>query len=181
MADTFKPWVWAVFAFNSLFATIFALLAWYTFSEFKRVSSEATVLVVDRDDWVALFRGAAVSAFFALLLVIIFVVVSIYYMVFTRVSLAHPRSRYGKGFLVAASFYTAMHLANIAAQFWSFTSAMHTWTTVYHADFDRALLIATYAWGFISAGSFLIFAVMLMIWPNTEVEALEHERLSTAA
>ncbi len=43
-------------------------------------------------------------------------VVSIYYMVFSRVTLAHPRSRYGKGFLVAASFYTAMHLANIAAQ-----------------------------------------------------------------
>ncbi len=30
--DTFKPWVWAVFAFNTLFNGIFAILCFATFS-----------------------------------------------------------------------------------------------------------------------------------------------------
>ena len=30
--DTWKPWVWAMFAFNTLFGVIFAILSWATFS-----------------------------------------------------------------------------------------------------------------------------------------------------
>ena len=30
--DTWKPWVWAIFAFNTLFGVIFAILSWATFS-----------------------------------------------------------------------------------------------------------------------------------------------------
>ena len=30
--DTWKPWVWAMFAFNTLFGIIFAILSWATFS-----------------------------------------------------------------------------------------------------------------------------------------------------
>ena len=30
--DTRKPWVWAIFAFNTLFGVIFAILSWATFS-----------------------------------------------------------------------------------------------------------------------------------------------------
>jgi hypothetical protein len=83
----------------------------------------------------ALFDGAAVSAFFAVILVIIFTVThlliaaafklaaprvnllqvcAIYYMIFTRKGLSHPGSRYGKGFMVALSFMTALHICNIA-------------------------------------------------------------------
>ena len=41
-------------------------------------------------------------------------VCAIYYMIFTRKGLSHPGSRYGKGFMVALSFMTALHICNIA-------------------------------------------------------------------
>ncbi|KAL3139015.1 hypothetical protein ABBQ32_005816 [Trebouxia sp. C0010 RCD-2024] len=62
----------------------------------------------------ALFDGAAGSAFFAVILVVIFTVCAIYYMIFTRKGLSHPGSRYGKGFMVALSFMAALHICNIA-------------------------------------------------------------------
>ena len=41
--DTFKPWVWAVFAFNTLFNGIFAVLCFATFSVIEPLFSQSTL------------------------------------------------------------------------------------------------------------------------------------------
>lgn len=99
MRDQWKPWVWAVFAFNCLFATVFALLCWESYRQFRNVtkSSAFAPALTDVKEWyiqqvalryaerhfdlntllprrTALFNGAASSAFFAVILVIIFTV-----------------------------------------------------------------------------------------------------------
>ncbi|KAL0037762.1 hypothetical protein WJX77_011066 [Trebouxia sp. C0004] len=161
--DQWKPWVWAVFAFNCLFATVFALLCWETYRQFRNVIKSAAFApaLVDVKEWTALFDGAAVSAFFAVILVIIFTVCAIYYMIFTRKGLSHPGSRYGKGFMVALSFMTALHICNIATHFLSFSPAIKYWVTTFNVDFSRLLLTATYSFGYISTVFFLVFAFML--------------------
>jgi hypothetical protein len=39
-----------------------------------------------------------------------------YYMILSVRSLGHPRAKYGKGVMVGAAFFIALHLCNIAAQ-----------------------------------------------------------------
>ncbi|KAA6426688.1 MAG: hypothetical protein FRX49_03798 [Trebouxia sp. A1-2] len=189
--DQWKPWVWAVFAFNCLFATVFALLCWETYRQFRNVTKSAAFApaLVDVKEWcvlqfaawrgTALFDGAAVSAFFAVILVIIFTVCAIYYMIFTRKGLSHPGSRYGKGFMVALSFMTALHICNIATHFLSFSPAIKYWVTTFNVDFSRLLLTATYSFGYISTVFFLVFAFMLVIWKRTDIEILYAESPST--
>ncbi|KAK9808156.1 hypothetical protein WJX73_002926 [Symbiochloris irregularis] len=182
-AKLYGAFAWTAFAFNTLFSTLFAVLAWFTFTEFKRVSKDP-VLVAAADvrpkDWVALFRGAAVSAFFSVLLVILFVIQALYYMLFSRKSLAHPRSKFGRGFLMAGSFMSALHIANIAQQFYSFEPAMDSWVSEFHVSFNTMLLTSTWVFGYISAATFLVFAVMLALWHDTQAEDVEHQILTTA-
>ena len=49
--DQWKPWVWAVFAFNCLFATVFALLCWETYRQFRNVAKSAAPALVDVKEW----------------------------------------------------------------------------------------------------------------------------------
>ena len=51
--DQWKPWVWAVFAFNCLFATVFALLCWETYRQFRNVTKSAAFApaLVDVKEW----------------------------------------------------------------------------------------------------------------------------------
>ena len=53
MRDQWKPWVWAVFAFNCLFATVFALLCWETYRQFRNITkSQAFVpALTDVKEW----------------------------------------------------------------------------------------------------------------------------------
>jgi hypothetical protein len=41
---------------------------------------------------------------------------AVYYMVLSTKPLGHPRAKYGKGVLVGATFFIALHICNIAAQ-----------------------------------------------------------------
>lgn len=54
--DQWKPWVWAVFAFNCLFATVFALLCWETYRQFRNVTKSAAFApaLVDVKEWCVL-------------------------------------------------------------------------------------------------------------------------------
>lgn len=173
--------MWAVFAFNCLFATVFALLCWETYRQFRNITKSTAFApaLVDVKEWTALFDGAAVSAFFAVILVILFTVCAIYYMIFTRKGLSHPGSRYGKGFMVALSLTTSLHICNIATHFLSFSPAIKYWVTTFNVDFSRLLLTATYSFGYISTVFFLVFAFMLVIWKRTDVEILYAESPST--
>lgn len=51
--DQWKPWVWAVFAFNCLFATVFALLCWETYRQFRNVTKSAAFApaLTDVKEW----------------------------------------------------------------------------------------------------------------------------------
>ena len=51
----------------------------------------------------------------------------------TRKSLAHPRSKYGRGFLTATALFCALHIANISSHYYSFRGAMSTWVSTYKA------------------------------------------------
>ncbi|BDA49269.1 hypothetical protein COCOBI_13-3800 [Coccomyxa sp. Obi] len=179
--DTFKPWVWAVFAFNTLFNGIFAILCFATFSSFRKMMNDTSFAFpagTDRNTWQWLFDGAAVNAFFALILVVLSVAFAIRYMIFSRRALSHPRSSYGKGIMVATSLFAALHMINIATQFLSFEPAMTHWVRDYHAHFNRVLLMATVAFGYISAAMQLLFLFMLLVWHNREAEALDRVALA---
>ncbi|KAK9846501.1 hypothetical protein WJX81_005367 [Elliptochloris bilobata] len=171
MADTgagWTPWVWAGLAFNLLFSTIFCFLSWATFTSFKRLTNDSTVPVgISREAWSWLFDGAAVSAFFALVVLILFACFSVYYMLLSRKPLSHPRKKYGKGVLVASSLFAALHVANIATHFLSFTPIMNAWVGTYKADFNRPLLVATWGFGYISAAALLIFTESEQSQPAT--------------
>jgi hypothetical protein len=170
MDDTWTPWVWAVFAFTCLFNTIFAFLCWDTFTEFRRV--EKLGLQATEKGWSSLFAGAAGSAFFAVILVVIFVACSIYYMVLTRKGLSHPASRYGKGFMVALTFMCGLHICNIATHFLSFSPAMTNFTDTYKVEFNRLLLTSTYVFGYLTCAWFLVLSLMLELWRRKDVEIL---------
>ncbi|KAK9843385.1 hypothetical protein WJX84_012097 [Apatococcus fuscideae] len=154
-SDTWRPWVWAAFAFNTLFASLFAILCWATFSEFHNVIHDEKSLVPagERTDWRYLFQGAAGSAFFAVILVVVFVVASLYYMVLT-----------------------SFHLANIATHFLSFEPVMHSWVHDHHANFSLTILTATYVMGYVSTVFFLAFTVLMMIMGEEQAKGA-HERL----
>lgn len=91
-------------------------------------------------------------------------------MIFTRKGLSHPGSRYGKGFMVALSLMTSLHVCNIAThvslhqlkkqqmaqmlgklmvnlimlmQFLSFAPAIKYWVSTFNVNFSRLLLTAT--------------------------------------
>ena len=51
--DQWKPWVWTVFAFNCLFSTVFALLCWETYRQFRNITRTAafTPALVDVKEW----------------------------------------------------------------------------------------------------------------------------------
>lgn len=182
-SDVWGAFAWTAFAFNTLFSTLFAILGWFTFHEFSRVSAEisnnqAAAETVRPAIWSNLFRGAAVSAFFSVVLAVVFVVLALYYMLFSRKSLAHPRSRFGRGMLAASAFSSALHICNIAAQFYSFSPAMDLWVSEYHIHFNTLLLTSTWVFGFISAASFLVFFFMLVFWHDRNAEQVEHEMLT---
>ena len=44
-------------------------------------------------------------------------------MLLSRRSLAHPRCKFGRGFLIATTLFCALHVANIASHFYSFRQA----------------------------------------------------------
>lgn len=53
MRDQWKPWVWVVFAFNCLFATVFALLCWESYRQFRNVTKSAAFApaLTDVKEW----------------------------------------------------------------------------------------------------------------------------------
>ena len=72
--------------------------------------------VVLRGDWAGrwwLFDGAAVSAFFVVIIVALTVLLALRYMLLTRRSLCHPRSSFGRGLMVATGLFAALHFINI--------------------------------------------------------------------
>lgn len=178
-SDNWRPWVWAAFAFNTLFASLFAILCWATYEEFHTVIHDEKTLVPQDEckDWKFLFQGAAGSAFFAVILVVIFVISSLYYMVLTRYSLSHPHSRYGKGFMVGLSLFCSFHLANIATHFLSFEPIMSSWVHDKQANFSLTILTATYVMGYVSTVFFLVFTIMMMLLGEEQAKGA-HERLT---
>ena len=60
-----------------------------------------------------LFDGAAVSAFFVVIIVALTVLLALRYMLLTRRSLCHPRSSFGRGLMVATGLFAALHFVNI--------------------------------------------------------------------
>ena len=60
-----------------------------------------------------LFDGAAVSAFFVVIIVALTVLLALRYMLLTRRSLCHPRSSFGRGLMVATGLFAALHFINI--------------------------------------------------------------------
>lgn len=60
--DQWKPWVWAVFAFNCLFATVFALLCWETYRQFRNITKSTAFApaLVDVKEW-QVFAAATVA------------------------------------------------------------------------------------------------------------------------
>ena len=60
-----------------------------------------------------LFDGAAVSAFFVVIIVALTVLLALRYMLLTRRSLSHPRSAFGRGLMVATGLFAALHFVNI--------------------------------------------------------------------
>jgi len=76
------------------------------------VASSTLIHQVSRRWW--LFDGAAVSAFFVVIIVALTVLVALRYMILTRRSLCHPRSSFGRGLMVATGLFAALHFINIA-------------------------------------------------------------------
>ena len=60
-----------------------------------------------------LFDGAAVSAFFVVIIVALTVLLALRYMLLTRRSLSHPRSAFGRGLMIATGLFAALHFVNI--------------------------------------------------------------------
>ncbi|CAL5226776.1 g9633 [Coccomyxa viridis] len=179
--DTWKPWVWAMFAFNTLFGVIFAILSWATFSGFRQIMHTATTVLpagTDSDAWWWLFDGAAVSAFFVVIIVALTVLLALRYMLLTRRSLCHPRSSFGRGLMVATGLFAALHFVNIGTHFLSFVPSMQHWVNDYGVHFNRVLLTATVAFGYMSAALNLIFAMMLLFWRDKDAEALDRVALT---
>ncbi|CAK0786335.1 hypothetical protein CVIRNUC_009548 [Coccomyxa viridis] len=179
--DTRKPWVWAVFAFNTLFGIIFAILSWATFSSFRQVMKSATTVLpqgTDANAWWWLFDGAAVSAFFVVIIVALTVLLALRYMLLTRRSLSHPRSAFGRGLMIATGLFAALHFVNIGTHFLSFLPAMQHWVSDYNVHFNRVLLTATVAFGFLSAALNLIYALMILFWRDKDAEALDRVALT---
>lgn len=72
--------------------------------------------LVLRSDWPGrwwLFDGAAVSAFFVVIIVALTVLLALRYMLLTRRSLCHPRSSFGRGLMVATGLFAALHFVNV--------------------------------------------------------------------
>eukprot|EP00891_Asterochloris_glomerata_P005301 jgi/Astpho2/5301/Aster-05860 len=165
--------VWCVLAFTLLFGAIFSFLAWDVFLDFRRVVRDPHFTAMagnDKHAWAQLFMGAAGSAFFAVVLVVVFAVCAIYYMLLHRKGLSHPVQNFGRGFLVALSFMGCLHIANIATHFLSFAPAMGHWIVDYKVDFNRVLLDSTFVVGYASSLFFLAFALLLLFWRRTDVD-----------
>eukprot|EP00884_Botryococcus_braunii_P009151 jgi/Botrbrau1/18237/Bobra.53_1s0091.1 len=173
-SDTWRPWTWAVFAFTTLFGVIFAILCWFSYTNLRHMADDVDLLTPPGTtrEWVDIFNGAAASAFFAVVLVVLFLLLATYYMILSVRPLGHPRSKYGKGVLVGAAFFIALHLCNIAAQFYTFHGAST------FLAYNRQLLTATWVFGFISTLCFLIFTCMLAFWHDKAAENLELQALS---
>lgn len=118
------------------------------------------------------------SAFFVVVIVALTVLFSLRYMILTRRSLNHPRSSFGRGLMIATGLFACLHFINIGTHFLSFLPAMQHWVNDYGVHFNRVMLTATVAFGYLSAALNLIFALMLLFWRDKDAEALDRVALT---
>ena len=90
--------------------------AWLSYEATLALRSPIRAWLVMRSDWPGrwwLFDGAAVSAFFVVIIVALTVLLALRYMLLTRRSLCHPRSSFGRGLMVATGLFAALHFINV--------------------------------------------------------------------
>ncbi|KAJ9517706.1 hypothetical protein QJQ45_004019 [Haematococcus lacustris] len=180
-APSIHPWVspwrkWAVgvFAANSVAAIIFCGLCITTYKAFKELvstlSQQQAATGVSLRAWTSLFNGAAVSAGFACVLALLAIALSTILFCFSSKSVAHPNRVVSKRFLQAASWFTGLHVLNIALQFHSYTPLMSSLQDVQtpseHLTFNTPLLAAAVAFGYINAILSGLFGVLLSLWTD---------------
>lgn len=69
-----------------------------------------------------------------------------------------------KTFLIAAACFSGLHLLNIAMQLHSYRPLMDAFTHQLGTSFSTSLLGASVVFGYISAITFIGFALLLTLW-----------------
>ncbi|GAX81654.1 hypothetical protein CEUSTIGMA_g9082.t1 [Chlamydomonas eustigma] len=181
----FGTWVWVCFYTCAVFATIFSILCALVYQDFvnfifklrstnglqelafRTSPSSALVTGLPYRDWQALLWGTAVSAVFAFVICFTFHVGTLLMLLCSLKSLGHPGRRFGRGFVVAASLWTALHILNISLQFHSFGPMMNSLTLgspnnkTGHNPF---LLNACTSIGYLTSSLYMLYCVLVLCW-----------------
>lgn len=164
-----RKWAIAAFVLLSLFSIVFCVLSGFSYQALRNLTDDlnalpTTPLGYTIDALTALFRGAAASAAFAFLLTILAIALSSFLLLCNRRSVAHPNRTVTRKFLIAAMWYTGLHILNIAIIFHSALPLMRTVRGNFGVSLNIPLLTAAVAFGYMSAAMYFLFGLLLAFW-----------------
>jgi len=184
----YGTWVWACFHTCAVCATIFSILCALVYQGFvslifklrttddsfhqhlvMKSPSVRLAMGVRYQDWQTLLWGTAISAVFAFVTCFTLHVGTLVLLLCSLKSLGHPGRRFGRGFVVAASLWTSLHILNIALQFHSFGPLMMSLASdgllaSVTEGYNASLLATCTAIGYLTCSLYMLFSLLVQCW-----------------